>query len=233
MIAVTLVALEAVSDDVFVVQLRTEEPLPGFEAGQYLSLQAGDLPASYFSIASRPGAETLELHIQAGQVSQSAQQLLDALCQQQPAWITPPGGDCHYQRLQAAEQIILVCASTGFSQMKSVIEHWAEVQDPRPLSLYWSARQGAGLYQLALVQAWQQQWPGFRFSALISPGLQWNGLQGALDAVILAENPDLHRAAVMVCGSAAMVWHTHDVMAAAGLPAGRIFSDVFAFQPRT
>ncbi len=232
MISVTLAGLQALSDDLYLLQLKPEQSMPVFQAGQYLSLQVGDLPASYFSIASAPSADLIELHVQAGLVSQSAQELLQALQQQQPAKVSLPAGDCHYQRLEDAKQLILICSGTGFSQMQSVVQHWLELQDARPLSLYWSARHADGLYRLPLVDQWQRQAQHFRYSALINPRLQWNGMQGALDAIILAENPDLCQAGVMVCGSAPMVWHTHDVLAAAGLPAGRIFSDVFAFQPR-
>lgn len=233
MFAVQVSQIVAKSDDVYLVFLQALSPVPLFQAGQYLSLKTESGVESYFSIASKPDALHFELHIQAGPDNLSAQQLLADLKAGSQAWISAPAGDCHLGRMQDPDaSLLLVCSGTGFSQMKSVLEQLQADQDPRPVHLYWAARQSAGLYLLDLPEAWLQSWPQFRFSALISAHLSWDGLHGALDRVILAEHPDLSHCQVMVCGSGAMVWHTHDVLAAAGLPAGRIFSDVFAFQPR-
>jgi CDP-4-dehydro-6-deoxyglucose reductase len=148
--------------------MRLELKLPASErlqflAGQYIDILLKDGRRRSFSLANAPQAdEMLELHVR-----------------------RVPGGHAHHPRLQhdegarhpafrgsarqfllredAGKPAILMAGGTGFAPIKALIEQAWQQKSTRPLSLYWGARDRAGLYLHEVAQAGP---PGIRIFAM-------------------------------------------------------------------
>lgn len=218
-------------DEVYQVKLKLPEPVT-YIAGQALEAILENGKSSYFTIASAPNGDEIELHIQAFPNS-GGMAFVEQLKAKGSIEVNIAMGDTHVERLsKEARQIILLASGTGYSQVKAITEALIAAGDPRPLHIYWTGRISDALYLIKQPEQWSKAHTNIRFTALISAHLDWNGQQGSLDRLIIAEHNDLSDCQVIACGSPAMVYHALDVLTAAGLPKTAMFSDVFAFAPR-
>lgn len=227
----TLHSMTQLTDEVYIVRLDLPEPAQ-FLAGQYLQATLDNGKSSYFSIACAPHGNQIELHIQAFPDS-SGMAFIEQLREHGKLTVSLGLGDTHIARLNKPNgRILLLASGTGYSQVKAITEALIAQKDPRSIHIYWTGRISDALYQLKQPEQWANEHDNIRFTALVSAHLDWNGEQGSLDRLIIAEHPDLSQCQVVACGSPAMVYHSLDVLTAAGLPEGAMFSDVFAYAPR-
>lgn len=236
-----VVELTALNHDVYRVRLRLP---PGrgvpFHAGQYLAIVLPGAEPVWFSIASAPGADTLELHIQASSDWATAQNIMDYLRAEGRVPLQLPFGQaCLAQRPQ--RELLLVAAGTGFSQMKSILEYLAESDQELtalagrpPITLFWGVRRQDDMYLRSLPEQWQKEWPGFHFVPVLSNDAdsEWQGHHERLAQAVLAGGFDLSNLTVMASGSPVMVYTLMDALVAAGLPPEQFFSDVLEYAPR-
>lgn len=236
-----VVELTPLNHDVFRVTLRLP---PGrearFHAGQYLAIVLPDAEPAWFSIASAPDAVTLELHIQAASEWATAQGVMDYLRQEgRVALQLPFGKACLAQRPE--QELLLVAAGTGFSQMKSILEYLASIDGELtavtgrpPITLYWGVRRQEDMYLRDLPEQWQAQWPGFRFVPVVGndEDSEWQGHHDQLAQAVLAGGFDLPNVTVIASGSPVMVYTLMDALVEAGLPPDQFLSDVLEYAPR-
>lgn len=227
----TMTSMNYLPDEVYQVKLKLPEPV-SYLAGQALEATLANGKSSYFTIASAPNGDEIELHIQAFPNS-GGMEFVEQLKDQGSIEVNIAMGDTHVERLSNnSGQIILLASGTGYSQVKAITEALIAAKDARPVHIYWTGRISEALYLLKQPEQWAKEHDNIRFTALISAHLDWNGEQGSLDRLIIADHPDLANCQAVACGSPAMVYHALDVLTAAGLPEGAMFSDVFAFAPR-
>jgi CDP-4-dehydro-6-deoxyglucose reductase len=213
---------------------RGRKPGAYFKAGQYLNIV---LPSRScpFSIASSPDiTDTIELHIRPTPGSEESVEIESLLDQGTFLDIDMPVGDCYIEQ-PASTPLILMAASTGISQMKSIIEFLIPRLNNQPIWLYWGVLSADDLYLNALCSNWQTQIENFSFIPVVSEPAsspQWSGRTGLLPDAVLEDFALLNDVTVYASGGPGMVYATLDRFTAQGLDKNRMFSDVFSYAPR-
>lgn len=230
-----VVDVSSISHDVFRVELQLpDRDQVSFYAGQYLSVKLPEADPCYFSIASSPSAEHIELQIQASPKWVSAQKVIDALTSGQDVTVELPHGKACLSTLPA-KPLLLVAAGTGFAQMKSLIEYLRENGFSQPVKLYWGVRRHEDMYLRSLAQQWHDQWDTFSFVPVVGDDADndWSGHHEQLVRAVLASGMDWQNVEVHGSGSPTMVYTLMDALVEHGLPEQAFFSDVLEYAPRS
>ncbi len=230
-----VVDVRSISHDVYRVELQLPRRRElSFHAGQYLSVNLPDAEPCYFSIASSPSAQTIELHIQATPEWVSAQKVIDALTSGGEVTVELPHGKACLASAPA-KPLLLVAAGTGFAQMKSLVDYLRETSYNQPVKLYWGVRRHDDMYLRSLAQQWQEEWPPFTFLPVVGDDEDndWSGHHDQLVRAVLASGMEWDKVEVHASGSPTMVYTLMDALVEAGLPEGAFFSDVLEYAPRT
>ena len=209
-----------------------------FRAGQYLHvlLPGKECP---FSIANSPQiTDKIELHVRPTPESEDSlaiEALLDQaiLKPNTKIEIEMPLGDCYITEAPSSP-LVLIAASTGITQMKSIIEFLAPGGFAQPIHLYWGVVSAQDLYFRQVCEAWQAEHENFYFTPVVSapessPG--WQGSKGLVGDVALADFDSVASLNVYISGGPAMVYAVCNAFIARGLAADRIFSDIFSYSP--
>lgn len=233
--------VENLNPDVFGVTLAGRAEAMQHAPGQYLELKIDETTWVPFSIASAErGDGIIELHIQHWPERDNSARLRELLQVANQLTLRLPGGECVLDR-ESERPLLLIAAGTGFSQMKAIIEAVLLEQPERKISLWWAAREHRDLYLEQLASAWAQTHANVSFHAVtelpleepLAVGERISHHQGRIDQVLKAAqiSPDTHD--VYLSGSPGMVYACLDVLGTKGVPLERVFSDVFAYAPRT
>jgi CDP-4-dehydro-6-deoxyglucose reductase, E3 len=205
-----------------------------FKAGQYLNIVVAGKPCP-FSIASSPEIkDTIELHVRPTPGSADSVEIEKLLDSADQLHITYPMGEC-YIDTPIAGPLVLMAASTGITQMKSIIEFLIPRDTHQPIWLYWGVVAAQDLYLTDMCRAWQAKIKNFTFVPVVSEPLrspQWSGRTGLLPDAVLEDFNDLAGVEVYVSGSPGMVYATFDRFIQRGLAESMISSDVFFYAPR-
>ena len=219
--------------DVYRVFLAPDKDV-AFHAGQYLEILLPGGKACAFSIASSPAnSRELELHIHYLPEKPALVALFKLLNSGQPLMVRLPMGSCHLAERPDAP-LLFIASSTGFSQMKGMIEHALESRHPHNMHLYWGARRPEGLYLPELPAGWSQQGL-LTYHPVVSEADvsdDWAGRAGLLYEAILADEHNRTDTHVFLSGSPLMVYSTIDALVAAGFKSENMHSDVFSYAPR-
>lgn len=205
-----------------------------FKAGQYLKLLLGER-ALPFSIASSPRhTRQLELHVRPTPESKDSALVEAALDSASALRVQLPFGNCFVTEAPPCP-LLLVAASTGITQMKSIIEYLEPGGFAQPVHLHWGVLSAQDLYLAELCESWAARHEHFHFVPVVSqpetsPG--WQGRTGLVGEAALADRPAGTRLAVIIAGGPAMVYATLDAFVARGVPAACIKSDIFSLVPR-
>lgn len=229
-----VVDVRSITHDVYRVELQLPRRRElSFHAGQYLSVLLPGSDPCYFSIASSPSAELIELHIQATPEWVSAQKVIDALTSGGEVTVELPHGRACLA--SAPEKpLLLVAAGTGFAQVKSLVNYLRETDYDRPVRFYWGVRRHEDMYLRSLARQWQEDWPPFTFVPVVGDDEDndWSGHHEQLVRTVMASGMDWNNVEVHASGSPTMVYTLMDALVEAGLPQGAFFSDVLEYAPR-
>lgn len=208
---------------------------PGFRAGQYIEIILPNGKRCPFSIASAPAMESgIELHVRPTPDSDDSTQIEAILDAATPLTIDIPKGDCTIE-VAPDGVLLLIAASTGVTQMKSIIEHLLPAGLQHPVWLYWGVLSEADLYLSGLFDKMTATHPNLHYVPVVSEPERspaWRGRTGLVGQAALADFDDLSSLTVYVGGGPGMVYATLDAFVARGLPEANMFSDVFAYAPR-
>ena len=234
-------AIEQLNHDVYRVRLQmpaTASLSAEFFAGQYLDMILPDGKQASFSIGSAPDTgRELELHIRHVTQSEMSNAIVEHLKNETTVEIELPKGDCYLQAhsLKPDTRLILAAASTGFAQVKSVVEHLLANQFGNPIYIYWGACVEEDMYLEKLPMQWAAEHPNVHFEPVVSepeksPG--WEGRTGLLPDAVLEDFADFNDVEIFASGSPAMVYALLDACEARGFEEKNMHSDVFAYAPR-
>lgn len=233
-VSAQIIDVQPANDDVKIVRLR----LPAgrkirYSAGQYCELLLDNDISAAFSIACAPRDDrVLELHIRANPDSHSYPLLEPRLQAGDMMRMKLGMGDITLHALNGAERILLLAGSTGFSQMKALIEALLQEDDPRPVYLYWGGRHPADLYLHEWAQQMADRHPTLHYVPVISEPGQWSGRAGFVHKAFLQDTQDFSGWKIVSGGSPGMVYAALDDFVAAGMLPAQMLSDVFAYAPR-
>lgn len=197
-----------------------------FLAGQYIDIIGPNGVRRSYSIANASAAgKTLELHIRAvanGAMSDywfSHAHVNDLLRLHGPL-------GTFFLRPLASMDLVFLATGTGIAPVKAMLESLQDMpldQRPRSVTVFWGGRSVQDLY-------WDVQSiaAGQRYTPVLSrPQPSWTGEVGYVQDVFLAQVPDLSNTVVYACGSNAMIQSAQGLLAQAGLPPSRFYSDAF------
>lgn len=215
------------------VFFRLPEPVP-FKAGQYLEIVLPDKKCP-FSIANAPEVEgVVELHVRPTPDSEDSVQIEQLLDDRSDLEIEMPKGDTFV--VDAPDNpLVLIAASTGITQMKSICEHLMAKGLSQPVHLYWGVLADTDLYFADICRQWEVDHPRFHFIPVVSDPTtspNWQGRTGLVGHAVLEDFTDVSNITVYVSGGPAMVYATLDAFVAKGMPEASMHSDIFSYAPR-
>lgn len=223
--------MDKLAPDVMAVYLRlpASERLQ-FLAGQYIDILLKDGKRRSFSLANAPHDDgLLELHIRHVPGGLFTEQVFSTLKVRDILRINGPHGSFHL-REESARPLLLVAGGTGFAPIKALVEHLLYESVVRPITIYWGARDAAGLYLAELPVTWASSQANIVYVPVLSePEPAWSGRSGLVHAAVLADFPDLSGHDVYICGAPAMIDAARRDFTSAGLPEAQFFADAFTF----
>jgi NAD(P)H-flavin reductase/ferredoxin len=218
--------LQRLADDVMLVHLRFPAGIRvKFKAGQHLNLLLDNGERRDFSMANPPReSDGAQLHIRHVPGGAFTTYVFEKLRRGDTLKVEIPFGD--FALRDSKKPILFVAGSTGFAPIQSIIEDMTIKGIDRDVTLYWGARQRAGLYS-DLPEKWARANPRFRYVPVLSdasePGIRRNLVHKA----VLEDHPSLTGFQAYVCGVPVMTQAAKAEFTAAGLPEGEFFADAF------
>ncbi len=230
-VSAQIISVEQASPDVKIIQLRLPAGKPiRFYGGQYLEVLLSAEKSAAFSIASAPRSDrSIELHIRQTTESESYNLLAPKLKTGELLRLKLPMGKTSLENLPTSTPLIMVAASTGFSQMKAILE---ALQGKREVHLYWGARMSHDLYLHDWMNQFSQTHPNVHYIPVVSDQPDWQGRAGLVHQAVLADIQDFAPYTVICGGSPGMVYAAYDDFLAAGMKPEQMHSDVFDYAPR-
>lgn len=226
--------IEKPAEDVAILYLKlpASERLQ-FLAGQYIDILLKDGRRRSFSIANAPETdECLELHVRRVPGGHFTTHVFETMKERDLLRLEGPHGGFHL-REDGAKPVILLAGGTGFAPVKAMVEHAFHRQSLRPMTLYWGARDRAGLYLHELAEGWAAGRAGFDYVPVLSEpaaGDGWPGRTGLVHRAVMADFPDLSGHRVYACGAPAMIEAARsDLIGGCGLKEEDFFADSFTF----
>jgi CDP-4-dehydro-6-deoxyglucose reductase len=205
-------------------------------AGQYVSFLLRDGRRRDFSLANAPHAdECLEVHVRLVPGGHFTSFVFEELKEKAILRIQGPLGT-FVLREESVRPIIMMGGGTGFAPLKGILEHAFYIGIKRPIHLYWGARARQDLYLGELPEAWQEKYPNFRYTPVLSePGAddRWTGRQGFVHAAVATDYPDLSGHEVYMSGPPPMIKAARAAFAAQGLPDDHLYYDTFDYAADT
>lgn len=158
---------ERLSDDVMLVHLQTPRTKRlRFLAGQYVSLEASDGLTENFPIASCPCDDrNLQFHIRKHPETRFSNYVFTELKDADTVSVDGPKGEFVLQE-DSPRSIIFVACDTGFSPIKSLIEHAMALDMAESMHLYWIAYGDGGHYLHNLCRSWTDALDNFEYTPL-------------------------------------------------------------------
>lgn len=228
-------SITSLACNTYKILLSPEEKID-FKAGQYLMVVMGEKDKRPFSIANSPcrAENELELHIGASEHNAYAIEVVDAMKQAvedgSDILIDAPHGDAWF-RDDSERPVMLIAGGTGFSYVRSILDHCIAQGINRPVYLYWGAKDSCQLYaQDEMVQI-DQKYDNVSFIPVIEKQEDnWNGKLGNVLEAIEADFPSLATFDIYLAGRFEMAGAARDRFTQyKAAKSERMFADAYAF----
>jgi NAD(P)H-flavin reductase len=218
--------LQRLADDVMLVHLRFPAGIRvKFKAGQHLNLLLDNGERRDFSMANPPReSDGAQLHIRHVPGGAFTTYVFEKLRRGDMLKVEIPFGD--FLLRESTKPILFVAGSTGFAPIQSIIEDMMIKGIDRDVTLYWGARQRAGLYS-NLPKKWARANPRFRYVPVLSDASEPDIRRNLVHKAVLEDHPSLTGFQAYVCGVPVMTQAAKAEFTAAGLPEGEFFADAF------
>lgn len=199
------------AEDVAVLELRLPLNLNlSFAAGQYVDFMLPDGERRSYSIANPPlleGLIDLQFHIRHMAGGRFTDRLFTALKEREKLNCIGPLGT-FFLRGDSDKPAIFIASGTGYAPIRSILMDAFQKDAPRPMTLYWGARNLRELYMLDEPLKWAAEHSNFKFVPVLSQALPedaWVGRTGFVHQAVMADFSDLSGHQVYACGAPVMV----------------------------
>lgn len=206
-----------------------------FKAGQYLMVVMGEKDKRPFSIASSPCRHEgeLELHIGSADENPYSQEVVEKMKQaiqsDESIEIDAPHGDAWLK--ESSRPLLLIAGGTGFSYVRSILDHCISQNIDKPVYVYWGARTDCQLYAHDELMGIAKDRHNIHFVPVVEQmNNNWQGRSGNVLAAINEDFDSLEEYDIYIAGrfemaGAAREQFTRDK----GALAEHMFSDAYAF----
>lgn len=220
-LTVKLRRLERVGSDLMILHVQTPRSRRlRFLAGQFATLSLAGVGDLNLSIASCPCDDRhLEFHLRRVRDEPVSQALFERLRTGASLEIRAPQGRFVLEENRPGP-LILIAFDTGFSAIKSILEHATAQESERVIHLYWLACGPEGRYLDNLCRSWRDALDEFTYTPLDFVSGR-DGMDILVDR-IAADHPDLDACAVYVCAPSAVLEGIRRSMGEADLYPGTI-----------
>ncbi|MGX9418747.1 NAD(P)H-flavin reductase [Vibrio sp. WJH972] len=228
-------SIESLACNTYRILLQPEHVID-FKAGQYLMVVMGEKDKRPFSIASSPCRSNgeLELHIGAAEHNAYAIEVVDAMRQalEQGSTIDidAPHGDAWLQQ-DDGSPLLLIAGGTGFSYVRSILDHCLAQNIVRPIYLYWGAKDSCQLYAKEELIVLANQYDNVNFIPVVeSPDAEWQGKIGNVLQAVVQDFNSLEGFDIYLAGRFEMAGAARDLFTSTKQARReRIFADAFAY----
>ncbi len=209
-----------------------------FQAGQYLLAVMGEKDMRPFSIASSPlrdGCKTIELHIGGADSSPYAFEVVEKAQQALEKGITfdikGPEGTAWFQETSQPTPRILIAGGTGFSYVRSLLEHCLLTEVKSPIFVYWGGRNLAQLYDNNEIAAWAKKYPNVTYVPVVEqPDANWQGKVGNVLEAVMEDFISLAGYDIYLAGRFEMAGAARELFCKErGADRARLFADAYSF----
>ncbi len=226
-------------EDVAVITLRTPRSQTlRFLAGQHITLKIDNLAPRNKSIASCPcNGMFLQFHQRRKDGDAFSDYVFTQLKNRQKVQVEGPFGGFVLDEA-SNRPAIFIAYETGFSPIKSVIEHAISLDVPQAIRLYWITRRDNDHYMANFCRSWESVLDDFCYVQLSSESAETMiapASDSALDVAgqamvhsakrVVEDHPDLSGYDVYINGPQSILLATRDLLLAHGLPGDRLFVD--------
>ncbi|WP_117236469.1 NAD(P)H-flavin reductase [Vibrio maerlii] len=228
-------SIEPLACNTFQILLHPEEPVE-FKAGQYLMVEMGEKDKRPFSIASSPCRHQgeLELHIGAAEHNAYAIEVVDAmkaaLEDGGDILIDAPHGDA-WVKEDSERPLLLIAGGTGFSYVRSILDHCISQEKTLPIYLYWGAKDACQLYAKEELAEIEAKYSNIHFVPVVEQASgDWAGKTGNVLQAIEGDFESLETFDIYIAGRFEMAGAAREQFTQVkGAHSDRMFADAYAF----
>jgi len=213
----------------------TEPATIDFKAGQYVQLEAPPYvnvkqkTIRAYSISSKPEDNNhIQLIIRLVPEGICTTWVHQYLQVGDPVSFTGPYGDFFIRETQA--DMIFIAGGSGMAPIKGMLEHLQMTGCNRRMLFFFGARSPKDLYLTEEFKAFEQVFPDFTYSPVLSranPEDNWTGRTGYIMTYLPEAIHDPKHTEAYMCGSPAMLSSCQKDLLALGVPKENIYFDSF------
>ena len=224
----TIVAVEPLDEGLWRLELGVPAPY-GFYAGQFMEIGVPGQPGQWraYSLSSAPSSgralEFVLKHLPGGAFSGQLPTM--AVGDQLP--VRGPFGDGYLR--SGSDDVVLVGVGSGIAPLLSILQHAAELQDPRTFRLIYGTQTTSGLGVLKKLDVAT----GALHLTIVpcvtepAPGSGWTGHTGFVTTVVQRLVEDASGLDAYLCGHPDMCEAVERLLEAKGIKERRVFLDRF------
>ncbi len=228
-------SIKPLACNTYQILLHPETPV-SFKAGQYLMVVMGDKDKRPFSIASSPCRHEgeLELHIGAAEHNAYALEVVEAmklaLEKDGEIVIDAPHGDAWVQE-ESERPLLLIAGGTGFSYVRSILDHCVAQNKENDIYLYWGARDECQLYAKdELIEIAAQNGNVHFIPVIEQKADEWQGKVGNVLQAVSEDFDSLAEYDIYIAGRFEMAGAAREQFTQnKGANSDRMFADAYAF----
>lgn len=228
-------SIQPLACNTYQILLHPESPVD-FKAGQYLMVVMGEKDKRPFSIASSPCRHEgeLELHIGAAEQNAYALEVVEAmkaaLEQDGEITIDAPHGDAWVQE-QSERPLLLIAGGTGFSYVRSILDHCVAQELNNDIHLYWGGRDECQLYAKAELEEIAAKHNNVHFVPVVEEApSEWAGKTGNVLQAVEQDFDSLAEFDIYIAGRFEMAGAAREQFTLnKQAQAERMFADAYAF----
>ncbi|MCG9680196.1 NAD(P)H-flavin reductase [Vibrio sp. Isolate24] len=217
------------------ILLHPETPV-SFKAGQYLMVVMGEKDKRPFSIASSPCRHEgeLELHIGAAEHNAYALEVVEAmqnaLENNGDISIDAPHGDA-WVKEESERPLLLIAGGTGFSYVRSILDHCVAQNKTNEIHLYWGGRDERQLYAKDELDGIAAQFRNVHFIPVVEEATsEWQGKVGNVLQAVSDDFDSLAEYDIYIAGRFEMAGAAREQFTQnKGANSDRMFADAYAF----